>query len=98
MIGIEEKYNDGIQTAIRQVFELGSRACPTHGPLFRAWGFMEFQEGRTAEARRVFEKGLEVDPTHSGLYYGYADLEAIEVSSRKRFEKRTNNDSYEINK
>ena len=62
--------------------ELGTRACPKHGSIFRSWGQMEFQSGNIAESRRVFERGLKACPTYARLYYAYGDVEASLVTER----------------
>lgn len=64
-----------------QVLQLGIRACPDHGPLYRSWAQLEFQAGNTADSRRVFEKGIAACPTYSRLYYAYGDMEASMVSA-----------------
>lgn len=69
---------------VGQVLELGIRASPAHGPLYRSWAQMEYQLGNTAAARRRFEQGLEACPTYTRLYYAYADMEAAMV--RRRWE------------
>ena len=65
---------------VQKVLELGIRASPAHGPLYRSWAQMEYQMGNTAAARRRFEQGLEACPTYTRLYYAYADMEAAMVS------------------
>lgn len=68
-----------IQHLVEQVLQLGIRASPDHGPLYRSWAQMEYQLGNTAESRRKFEQGLEACPTYTRLYYAYADMEASMV-------------------
>lgn len=69
---------------VQKVLELGIRASPAHGPLYRSWAQMEYQMGNTAAARRRFEQGLEACPTYTRLYYAYADMEAAMVSYKLR--------------
>lgn len=76
---VTEKRNTWYTFCRWQVLELGTRACPRHGPLYRTWGQIEFQAGNTADARKVFDRGLQACPTYDRLYYDFGDMEATMV-------------------
>ncbi|KAL8481356.1 hypothetical protein ACS0TY_027753 [Phlomoides rotata] len=58
---LEYKYSTPNLT--RQLFRTGSQLDPRHQPVWIAWGWMEWKEGKLDTARELYQKAVSIDST-----------------------------------